>query len=181
MEKALSICRPTMRHPVLDYCSLTSLSSYTRSVAKFTGNLVYRFHEGCEYFFLVVRNFCGLLCSSIGRKLTLDFEEFVGGKIIWCHTDAIISFFLFDWFTGFAFIYMEDERDAEDAIRALDQREFGRKGRRLRVEWTKVMFIDMAQLRMDSFLSIPLWNIIYCIFKLYFGQSFVCFAARTWD
>ncbi|XP_057798542.1 serine/arginine-rich splicing factor RS40-like isoform X2 [Salvia miltiorrhiza] len=32
---------------------------------------------------------------------------------------------------------MEDERDAEDAIRALDRIEFGRKGRRLRVEWTK--------------------------------------------
>ena len=43
------------------------------------------------------------------------------------------------WCVGFAFIYMEDERDAEDAIRALDRAEFGRKGRRLRVEWTKVM------------------------------------------
>ncbi|XWS37764.1 hypothetical protein CRYUN_Cryun19dG0073400 [Craigia yunnanensis] len=42
-----------------------------------------------------------------------------------------------DMKSGFAFIYMEDERDAEDAIRALDQAEFGRKGRRLRVEWTK--------------------------------------------
>lgn len=40
---------------------------------------------------------------------------------------------------GFAFVYMEDERDAEDAIRALDRIEFGRKGRRLRVEWTKVI------------------------------------------
>ncbi|XP_052171076.1 serine/arginine-rich splicing factor RS40-like isoform X2 [Diospyros lotus] len=39
--------------------------------------------------------------------------------------------------SGFAFIYMEDERDAEDAIRRLDRTEFGRKGRRLRVEWTK--------------------------------------------
>ncbi|KAG5533751.1 hypothetical protein RHGRI_027813 [Rhododendron griersonianum] len=37
----------------------------------------------------------------------------------------------------FAFVYMEDERDAEDAIRGLDRFEFGRKGRRLRVEWTK--------------------------------------------
>ncbi|XP_024028643.1 serine/arginine-rich splicing factor RS40 isoform X2 [Morus notabilis] len=42
-----------------------------------------------------------------------------------------------DMKSGFAFIYMEDDRDAEDAIRALDRREFGRKGRRLRVEWTK--------------------------------------------
>lgn len=40
---------------------------------------------------------------------------------------------------GFAFVYMEDERDAEDAIRRLDNIEFGRKGRRLRVEWTKVI------------------------------------------
>ncbi|CAI0397806.1 unnamed protein product [Linum tenue] len=42
-----------------------------------------------------------------------------------------------DMKSGFAFIYMEDERDAEDAIRGLDRIEFGRKGRRLRVEWTK--------------------------------------------
>ncbi|KAI3458199.1 hypothetical protein Pfo_014862 [Paulownia fortunei] len=42
-----------------------------------------------------------------------------------------------DMKSGFAFVYMEDERDAEDAIRALDRIEFGRKGRRLRVEWTK--------------------------------------------
>ncbi|EOA13679.1 hypothetical protein CARUB_v10026751mg [Capsella rubella] len=42
-----------------------------------------------------------------------------------------------DMKSGFAFVYMEDERDAEDAIRALDRYEFGRTGRRLRVEWTK--------------------------------------------
>ncbi|MCL7047810.1 hypothetical protein MKW94_009307 [Papaver nudicaule] len=32
---------------------------------------------------------------------------------------------------------MDDERDADDAIRGLDGAEFGRQGRRLRVEWTK--------------------------------------------
>ncbi|KAL3699245.1 hypothetical protein R1sor_017267 [Riccia sorocarpa] len=42
-----------------------------------------------------------------------------------------------DMKTGFAFIYMEDERDAEDAIRALDNTEFGRQRRRLCVEWAK--------------------------------------------
>ncbi|XP_024018576.1 serine/arginine-rich splicing factor RS40 isoform X1 [Morus notabilis] len=42
-----------------------------------------------------------------------------------------------DMKSGFAFVYMEDERDAEYAIRRLDRTEFGRKGRRLRVEWTK--------------------------------------------
>ncbi|KAK9914192.1 hypothetical protein M0R45_037983 [Rubus argutus] len=42
-----------------------------------------------------------------------------------------------DMKAGFAFIYMDDERDADYAIRGLDRREFGRKGRRLRVEWSK--------------------------------------------
>ncbi|KAL8554352.1 hypothetical protein ACS0TY_002509 [Phlomoides rotata] len=42
-----------------------------------------------------------------------------------------------DMKSGFCFVYMEDERDAEDAIRKLDRIDFGRKGRRLRVEWTK--------------------------------------------
>lgn len=63
--------------------------------------------------------------------------------------------------TGFAFIYMEDERDAEDAIRGLDRREFGRKGRRLRVEWTKVVYIyfmafDYVQLFYA--VSLELWR-----------------------
>ncbi|KAH6767435.1 arginine/serine-rich splicing factor 35 [Perilla frutescens var. hirtella] len=42
-----------------------------------------------------------------------------------------------DMKSGFCFVYMEEERDAEDAIRKIDRMEFGRKGRRLRVEWTK--------------------------------------------
>ncbi|EEC72379.1 hypothetical protein OsI_05650 [Oryza sativa Indica Group] len=42
-----------------------------------------------------------------------------------------------DMKSGFAFVYMEDERDADEAIHRLDRIEFGRKGRRLRVEWTK--------------------------------------------
>ena len=39
---------------------------------------------------------------------------------------------------GFAFIYFEDERDAEDAIRGLDNRPFGYDRRRLSVEWARV-------------------------------------------
>ncbi|GLJ46038.1 hypothetical protein SUGI_0969990 [Cryptomeria japonica] len=42
-----------------------------------------------------------------------------------------------DMKSGYAFIYMDDERDAEDAIRGLDNTEFGRQRRRLCVEWTK--------------------------------------------
>ncbi|KAL8498538.1 hypothetical protein ACS0TY_021752 [Phlomoides rotata] len=40
---------------------------------------------------------------------------------------------------GFAFVYIEDERDVEDAIRKLNRIDFGRIGHRLRVEWTKVI------------------------------------------
>lgn len=42
-----------------------------------------------------------------------------------------------DMKSGFAFVYMEDERDAKDAIRGLDNTEFGRQRRRLSVEWAK--------------------------------------------
>ncbi|KAL8554355.1 hypothetical protein ACS0TY_002509 [Phlomoides rotata] len=50
---------------------------------------------------------------------------------------SIDIMFISDPLSGFCFVYMEDERDAEDAIRKLDRIDFGRKGRRLRVEWTK--------------------------------------------
>lgn len=40
--------------------------------------------------------------------------------------------------TGFAFVYFMDERDAEDAIRGLDNRPFGYDRRRLSVEWARV-------------------------------------------
>ncbi|PON75452.1 Splicing factor-like protein [Parasponia andersonii] len=42
-----------------------------------------------------------------------------------------------DMKSGFAFVYFEDERDAEDAIRSLDNRPFGYDRRRLSVEWAK--------------------------------------------
>lgn len=42
-----------------------------------------------------------------------------------------------DMKAGFAFVYMKYKRDGEDAIRALDRREFGYKRRRLIVEWSK--------------------------------------------
>ncbi|CAG7884383.1 unnamed protein product [Brassica rapa] len=37
---------------------------------------------------------------------------------------------------------MDNERDAEDAIRGLYRIEFGSKGRRLCVEWTKLLERD---------------------------------------
>ncbi len=40
--------------------------------------------------------------------------------------------------TGFAFVYMMDRRDGDDAIRKLDDSEYGYKRRRLKVQWAKV-------------------------------------------
>jgi len=42
-----------------------------------------------------------------------------------------------DMKSGYAFIYFEDERDGEDAIRRLDQADFGQSRRRLSVEWSR--------------------------------------------
>ncbi|KAK1257428.1 Arginine/serine-rich-splicing factor RSP31 [Acorus gramineus] len=42
-----------------------------------------------------------------------------------------------DMKSGFAFIYYDHERDAEDAIRALDNIPFGYSRRRLSVEWSR--------------------------------------------
>ncbi|KAK9743197.1 hypothetical protein RND81_03G223800 [Saponaria officinalis] len=39
--------------------------------------------------------------------------------------------------SGYAFVYFEDERDAEDAIRALDNYPFGYDRRKLSVEWAR--------------------------------------------
>ncbi|CAL9147367.1 unnamed protein product [Musa hybrid cultivar] len=49
-----------------------------------------------------------------------------------------------DMKSGFAFIYMDDERDAGDAIQALDRTEFGRHGRWLRIEWTKHVVVGRS-------------------------------------
>ncbi|KAF6153684.1 hypothetical protein GIB67_000917 [Kingdonia uniflora] len=42
-----------------------------------------------------------------------------------------------DMKSGFAFVYFKDERDADDAIRGLDDRSFGHSRRRLSVEWAR--------------------------------------------
>ena len=42
-------------------------------------------------------------------------------------------------YVGFAFVYFEDERDGDDAIRALDGYPFGPGRRRLSVEWSRVI------------------------------------------
>ncbi|KAL9998330.1 putative RNA recognition motif domain, nucleotide-binding alpha-beta plait domain superfamily [Helianthus debilis subsp. tardiflorus] len=42
-----------------------------------------------------------------------------------------------DMKSGYAFVYFEDERDAEDAIHALDNSSFGYDRRKLSVEWAR--------------------------------------------
>jgi RNA recognition motif-containing protein len=51
----------------------------------------------------------------------------------------IFSLFLivFTFSLGFAFVYFEDERDGDEAIRALDGYPFGPGRRRLSVEWSR--------------------------------------------
>jgi arginine/serine-rich splicing factor 4/5/6 len=46
-------------------------------------------------------------------------------------------------FLGFAFVYFEDERDGDDAIRALDGYPFGPGRRRLSVEWSRVISLAL--------------------------------------
>ncbi|XP_010252666.1 PREDICTED: serine/arginine-rich splicing factor RS31-like isoform X3 [Nelumbo nucifera] len=49
----------------------------------------------------------------------------------------ILMFISLHIFAGFAFVYFDDERDAEDAIRGLDDTPFGYSRRRLSVEWAR--------------------------------------------
>ncbi|RDX96246.1 Serine/arginine-rich splicing factor RS31, partial [Mucuna pruriens] len=61
-----------------------------------------------------------------------------------------------DMKSGFAFVYYEDERDAEDAIRALDNFPFGHEKRRLSVEWARVYLpciIEVASVNNVNVLS----------------------------
>ena len=55
---------------------------------------------------------------------------------------------------------MDDERDAEDAIRKLDRTVFGRKERRLRVEWTKVSLVIISGALPDH------GSFVYCLQQL---------------
>lgn len=68
---------------------------------------------------------------------------------------------------------MENERDAEDAIRRLDRTEFGRKGRRLRVEWTKVMYLIVVGIVNFFYHSVLLFVLISIVLKLFY----ICMAA----
>ena len=63
---------------------------------------------------------------------------------------------------GYAFIYFEDERDAEDAIRRLDNVSFGYDRRRLSVEWSRV--ISCQWLCLDRY---------FCHFHFLYEQHFV--------
>ena len=68
---------------------------------------------------------------------------------------------------GFAFVYMEEERDAEDAINRLDGIDFGRKGRRIRVEWTKVSRCEKRVLTRENLIT-------YCLDLLNCHIYYLC-------
>ena len=62
---------------------------------------------------------------------------------VWCgegkSSKSLLNLFINVSAVGYAFIYFEDERDAEDAIRRLDNVSFGYNRRRLSVEWSRVI------------------------------------------
>jgi hypothetical protein len=61
------------------------------------------------------------------------------------------------FFSGFAFVYFEDERDGNDAIRSLDGVPFGPGRRRLSVEWSRVISYSLCSkiLVIITFSSFP--------------------------
>lgn len=64
---------------------------------------------------------------------------------------------------GFAFVYFEDERDADDAIRGLDNMPFGYDRRRLSVEWAKVILLDPFML-LSCYCSVGKKPFFHCYF-----------------
>ncbi|CAJ2657694.1 serine/arginine-rich splicing factor RS40-like isoform X1 [Trifolium pratense] len=100
------------------------------------------FYRMCPSFsFLYFSRRNNLICPSLAILHSLSIHTFSFlMTFAQCSISDMFQHMNHDDFAnvaGFAFIYMEDERDAEYAIRRLDQTEFGRKGRRIRVEWTK--------------------------------------------
>ncbi|XP_042011388.1 serine/arginine-rich splicing factor RS41-like isoform X1 [Salvia splendens] len=93
-----------------------------------------------RYMFLFVRKRTNMICHgpTILHFPPLPFAFLMTLPSLQFPTSFNINSMLIpDAVAGFAFIYMEDERDAGDAIRKLDRIEFGKKRRQLRVEWTK--------------------------------------------
>lgn len=99
---------------------------------------------------------------TISRMISQGISKYV-------YIFSYIKKFLFpsSCLIGFAFVYMDDERDAEDAIRGLDRIEFGRKGRRLRVEWTKV-FSELLIIASIT-RSFSLYAILACLVSFVHG------------
>ncbi|URD97743.1 hypothetical protein MUK42_30157 [Musa troglodytarum] len=79
-------------------------------------------HSAIQSHFIHMETFSTRLLPLVSCELSPAFHP---------NHVSILNRLAGEWF---AFIYMDDERDAEDAIRGLDRLEFGRHGRRLRQE-----------------------------------------------
>ena len=79
------------------------------------------------FYFLLYVVSCTVLVVVVGAREILEV------------TDSLLNFSVNISVVGYAFIYFEDERDAEDAIRRLDNVSFGYNRRRLSVEWSRVI------------------------------------------
>lgn len=74
---------------------------------------------------------------SDARPLSPNFH----GTVLFCILSVTHASYLP---VGFAFVYFEDERDARDAIRGLDDIPFGHDRRRLSVEWARVCSLHIS-------------------------------------
>lgn len=77
---------------------------------------------------------------SLGEKgVFLMINSCIANSLGCNRVCAAFSYLVFFFFlAGYAFVYFEDERDAEDAIRGIDNTPFGYEKRKLSVEWAKV-------------------------------------------
>ncbi|CAL5397917.1 unnamed protein product [Camellia sinensis] len=152
---------PTQSQEMLFLLSSSSCTNYSADLCKATQILGSSDREASTR---VLRNMRAIFCGNLeydarqsdverlfkryGRVDRVDMKSGITWNVHalyldeWVHCISYLVcaqeiMILSDPVAGFAFVYMEDERDAEDAIRRLDRIEFGRKGHRLRIEWTK--------------------------------------------
>ncbi|XP_019424357.1 PREDICTED: serine/arginine-rich splicing factor RS31-like isoform X1 [Lupinus angustifolius] len=81
-----------------------------------------------------------MLCNSQSQISILDLNPFnFNHHFSSSFNQCLCSFICITppIYAGYAFVYYEDERDAEDAIRVLDNFPFGYEKRRLSVEWAR--------------------------------------------
>ncbi|GJW49705.1 Dullard phosphatase domain containing protein, eukaryotic [Tanacetum coccineum] len=89
----------------------------------------------------------GRTCCNIQKPEVINSSRIYVVRAIVCapSKSALDKIVLILLRIGFAFVYFEDERDAEDAINALDNTAFGYDRRKLSVEWATVSIMEQIE------------------------------------